>query len=48
MPAANLMLRSARSQKISCVVLSKDCFSNSAAAADTNAEQRFRFYRRSA
>ena len=45
MTAANLMLRSARSQKISCVVSSKDCFSNSAAAADTNAEQRLRFYR---
>ena len=45
MPAANLMLRSARSQKISCVVPSKDCLSNSAAAADTHAEQRFWFYR---
>ena len=45
MPGANLMLRSARSQKISCVVPSKDCLSNSAAAADTNAEQRLRFYR---
>ena len=45
MPAANLMLRSARSRRSSCVVPSKDCFSNSAAAADTNAEQRLRFYR---
>ena len=41
MPIADLILHSARSQKISCVVLSKDCFSNSAAAADANAEQRF-------
>ena len=46
MPGANLMLRSTRSRKFSCVVPTKDCLSNSAAAADTNAEQRFRFYRR--
>ena len=46
MTNADLILHSARSQKISCVVSSKDCFSNSAAAADWFAEQRFRFYRR--
>ena len=45
MPAANLMLRSARSRISSCVVPSKDCLSNSAAAADANDEQRFDFYR---
>ena len=45
MGCGNLMLRSTRSQKFSCVVPSKDCLSNSAAAADANAEQRFRFYR---
>ena len=41
MGCGNLMLRSARSRKSSCVVPSKDCLSNSAAAADANAEQRF-------
>ena len=46
MPVANLLLRSARSRRSSCVVPSKDCLSNSAAAADANAEQRFCFYRR--
>ena len=45
MTIADLTLRSARSQKFFCVVSSKDCLSNSAAAADTNAEQRFDFYR---
>ena len=34
-----------RSRKSSCIVPSKDCLSNSAAAADTHAEQRFWFYR---
>ena len=34
MPAANLLLRSTRSRRSSCVVPSKDCLSNSAAAAD--------------
>ena len=48
MPNADLILHSTRSQKFSCIVPSKDCLSNSAAAADTNAEQRLRFYRRSA
>ena len=41
MPITDSMLRSARSRKSSCVVPSKDCLSNSAAAADANAEQRF-------
>ena len=45
MPGANLILRSTRSRKSSCLVSSKDCLSNSAAAADWFAEQRFRFYR---
>ena len=45
---ADLMLRSARSRKSSCIVPSRDCLSNSAAAADWFAEQRFSFYRRSA
>ena len=35
-----------RSRKSSFFVPLKDCLSNSAAAADTNVEQRFRFYRR--
>ena len=48
MTTADLILHSARSQKISCVVSSKDCLSNSAAAADAHAEQRFWFYRRTA
>ena len=39
------MLRSTRLRKFSCVVPSKDCLSNSAAAADANDEQRFDFYR---
>ena len=45
MPITDSMLRSARSRKSSCVVPSKDCLSNSAAAADANDEQRFDFYR---
>ena len=48
MGCGNLILPAARSRKSSCVVPSKDCLSNSAAAADANAEQRFWFYRRSA
>ena len=45
MTNADLILHSTRSRKSSCIVPSKDCLSNSAAAADPNAEQRFRFYR---
>ena len=45
MPGANLMLSATRSRKFSCVVPTKDCLSNSAAAADANDEQRFDFYR---
>ena len=45
MTNADLILHSTRSQKISCIVPSKDCLSNSAAAADANAVQRLRFYR---
>ena len=45
MTNADLILHSTRSQKISCVVSSKDCLSNSAAAADTHGEQRSLFYR---
>ena len=45
MTNADLILYSTRSQKFSCVVSSKDCLSNSAAAADTHDEQRLRFYR---
>ena len=45
MTNADLILHSTRSQKFSCVVPSKDCLSNSAAAADANAVQRLRFYR---
>ena len=41
MHIADLILHSTRSQKFSCIVTSKDCLSNSAAAADANAEQRF-------
>ena len=48
MSIANLTLPAARSRKSSCIVPSKDCLSNSAAAADTHAEQRFWFYRRTA
>ena len=48
MSIANLTLPSTRSRKSSCVVPSKDCLSNSAAAADWFDEQRFSFYRRSA
>ena len=44
MGCENLMLRSTRSRKFFCIVPSKDCLSNSAAAADANAEQRFLFY----
>ena len=46
MGCGNLMLRSARLRKSSFLVPSKDCLSNSAAAADTHTEQRFLFYRR--
>ena len=46
MSIANLTPPATRSRKSSCVVPSKDCLSNSAAAADANAEQRFWFYRR--
>ena len=45
MTIADLILCSTRSRKSSFFVLSKDCLSNSAAAADANAEQRFLFYR---
>ena len=48
MGCGNLMLRSARLRKSSFFVPSKDCLSNSAAAADTHTKQRFLFYRRSA
>ena len=45
MTNADLILHSTRSQKFSCIVTSKDCLSNSAAAADTHVEQRSLFYR---
>ena len=45
MGCGNLMLPATRSRKASCLASSKDCLSNSAAAADANAEQRFCFYR---
>ena len=45
MPWEKVRVHAARAQKISRVVSSKDCLSNSAAAADANAEQRFCFYR---
>ena len=45
MTIADLILRSTRLRKSFFFVASKDCLSNSAAAADTHAEQRFRFYR---
>ena len=48
MSIANLTLPATRSRKSSCIVPSKDCLSNSAAAADWFAEQRFWFYRCSA
>ena len=48
MTIANLTLPAARSRKFSFFVPSKDCLSNSAAAADWFAEHRFLFYRRSA
>ena len=48
MTIADLILRPVRSRKSSCVVPARDCLSNSAAAADANAEQRFWFYRCSA
>ena len=48
MGCENLMLRSTRSRKFFCIVPSKDCLSNSAAAADWYAEQHLWFYRRSA
>ena len=48
MTTADLMLRSARLRKSFCVAPSKDCLSNSVAAADWFAEQRFWFYRRTA
>ena len=41
----NMTHCAARSRKYSFIVSSKDCLSNSAAAADTHAEQRFLFYR---
>ena len=45
MGCGNLMLHAARSRKSSCFVPSKDCLSNSAAAADAHAEQRSLSYR---
>ena len=48
MGCGNLMLPAARSRKSSFFVPSKDCLSNSAAAADWSTEQRFWFYRCSA
>ncbi len=48
MSIANLTPPATRSRKSSCIVPSKDCLSNSAAAADWFDEQRFSFYRRSA
>lgn len=48
MSIANLTLPATRSRKSSCVVPSKDCLSNSAAAADWFDEQHFWFYRCSA
>ena len=41
----NMTHDTTRSRKRSCIVSSKDCLSNSAAAADWSAEQRFCFYR---
>ena len=48
MGCGNLILPAARSRKSYCIIPSKDCLSNSTAAADANAEQRFDFYRRTA
>ena len=48
MSIANLTPPATRSRKSSCIVPSKDCLINSAAAADWFDEQRFSFYRRSA
>ena len=45
MPWEKVRVPATRSRKSFCVVPSKDCLSNSAAAADANAEQRFLFYR---
>ena len=45
MGCGNLILPATRSRKSSCIVPSKDCLSNSAAAADTHVEQRSLFYR---
>ena len=45
MPWEKVRVPAARSRKSSCVVPSKDCLSNSAAAADWSAVQRLRFYR---
>ena len=45
MPWEKVRVPATRSRKSSCIVPSKDCLSNSAAAADANAEQRFWFYR---
>ena len=45
MTIADLTLPATRSRRYSCVVPSKDCLSNSAAAADTHVEQRSLFYR---
>ena len=46
MSIANLTLHATRSRKSFCLVPSKDCLSNSAAAADANDERPFRVYRR--
>ena len=48
MPWEKMRVPATRSRKSSFFVPLKDCLSNSAAAADTHAEQRFSFYRRSA
>ena len=45
MPWEKMRVPATRSRKSSFFVPLKDCLSNSAAAADTHAEQRFRFYR---
>ena len=45
MTIADSILHSTRSRKSSFFVPSKDCLSNSAAAANANDEQRFDFYR---
>ena len=45
MPWEKMRVPATRSRKSSFFVPLKDCLSNSAAAADTHAEQRFWFYR---